>query len=254
MCNEPLESSRIKVDRAKSHIGDLNKQISTYIRRKPFRVVVEQDPDSPNHVWTLRVNKDVPKDFSAYIGDVVHNLRAALDLMATELVERAGGDPADVYFPFAGDADGLEEMIKKRHIDRAGEDVVKIVRSLKPYKGGNALLRAIHDLDIADKHQSLIPVAHYTGVPYLRLRNDQGGGLTMINTRFGPVRDGMKLIRMPPAGNVKLGQQFTPTFHITFDEGQPLGGEPVLQALHKLAETADSILGRFREFLTNRQA
>jgi hypothetical protein len=42
--------------------------------------------------------------------------------------------------------------------NRCGNDVVKVLKSLQPYKGGNKLLRTIHDMDIADKHQSLITV------------------------------------------------------------------------------------------------
>jgi hypothetical protein len=156
-------SSKLKIERAKRHIQELSNGIVDYLKARPFRVVVEKDPNSPNHLWTLRVKNEVPCHLSAIIGDAIHNLRASLDLLASDLVSMAGGNTKNVYFPFGDDADGFEEMIKKRHLDQAGDDVVEMVRSLKPYKGGNELLRTIHDLDITDKHKTLIPTAHYGG-------------------------------------------------------------------------------------------
>jgi hypothetical protein len=34
-----------------------------------------------------------------------------------------------------------------------------VARSLNPYSGGNELLRALHDLDIGDKHITIVQAA-----------------------------------------------------------------------------------------------
>ena len=62
-------SSKLKVDRATRHIRELNREIVGYIKSKPYRVVVEQDPNSPNQLWTLRVRKAVPLQIPAILGD-----------------------------------------------------------------------------------------------------------------------------------------------------------------------------------------
>src|SRR3990172_1903198 len=129
-------SSKLKIERAKRHILELSNEIVSYLKTKPFRVVVEKDPDSSNHLWTLRVKNEVPCHLSVIIVDAIHNLRASLDLLASDLVSMAGGNTKNVYFPFGDDADGLERMIKQKRLDRAGDDIVEIVRSLKPYRGG----------------------------------------------------------------------------------------------------------------------
>jgi hypothetical protein len=247
--HNPFIASKLKVDRAKSHIREINNNIIDYLKTKPYRVVVEQDSNSPNHLWTLRVRNEVPQNLSAIIGDAIHNLRASLDLLASDLVDIAGENTNNVYFPFGDDLDGFERMIKKRHIDRAGENVVKIIRSLNPYKGGNELLRAIHDLDITDKHKALIPAMYYVGIKSFKMVNPSGPMLTISNMHVGPIKDGHILMSLPPANNVKVGQYFQPSFKITFGDGQPLQGEPIIETLHQFVQLVDGIIDTFTVYV-----
>jgi len=242
---DPLFSSKLKADRAKRHIVELNNGIIDYIKSKPYRVVVEQGTNSPNHLWTLRVRNEVPHNFAVIIGDAIHNLRSALDLLASDLVELNGGNTKDVYFPFCESADNLESAITNRHIGRAGEDVVEIIRSLKPYKGGNEMLRAIHDLDITDKHKALIPATHYVGIKNFQMVNASGPLITINGLHVGPIEDGKVLMSLPPAVNIKVGQYFQPSFEITFGEGQPLAGKPIFETLHDLAKIVNDIIDTF---------
>jgi len=199
MCNvDLLVGPRLKVSRAKRHIRDLNNEITAYVRSNPYQIVIEQDPNSTQHLWTLRVRQKVPQEFAGIIGDAIHNLRSALDLLACDLVRMNGGETKDVNFPFAGGADGLEIAIKNRNINRAGKDVVEIIRSLKPYTGGNEALRAIHDLDIADKHVTLIPTTHFAGIHGVQTKHANGGVVMINNLRFGPIKDGMTPLSLPP--------------------------------------------------------
>ena len=69
-----LEGSRIKIDRAKHHINDLNTKITEFIDSKPYRIVSENDPDTSEEIHVLRVIEEIPKYFSAIIGDAVHPL------------------------------------------------------------------------------------------------------------------------------------------------------------------------------------
>jgi hypothetical protein len=43
----------------------------------------------------------------AIVGDIIHNLRAALDLAACDLVRIRGGNDNGVYFPFCNEPDEL---------------------------------------------------------------------------------------------------------------------------------------------------
>ncbi|MFT6909601.1 MAG: hypothetical protein ACJAS1_006324, partial [Oleiphilaceae bacterium] len=214
---------------------------------KPFKVVVEQDQQSVNHLWTLRVKHKIPCVYAPIIGDVIHNLRASLDLLATEAVAKSGGNPNNVYFPFGNDEAGLDEMIKNRHIDRAGNAVVALVKSFKPYKGGNTLLRALHDLDITDKHKSLIPVAHYAGIKNFQMANASGPMLSIQDMHCGPIRDGMILMSLPPANNVIVGQSFQPSLKLTLNEEalQNETDQDLIQTLNSLVSLVEDMITQF---------
>ena len=141
--DEPFFGPKLKAERANCHISDLNETLAAFFQGHPYKLVAK--PDAQCISFVIRVKKDIPHDLPTIIGDAVHNLRSALDLLACDLVRLNGGSTNSVYFPFADSGDDLEALIKKRKIDRASAEVVEIIRALKPYKGGNDMLRAIHD-------------------------------------------------------------------------------------------------------------
>ncbi|ENE4870662.1 hypothetical protein ABNT98_17950 [Klebsiella pneumoniae] len=249
---EIFAAPKLKIERAKRHIRDLNNEIVSFTRKNPFKVVIEGN--AFQYDFVIRVKEEIPENISCYIGDVIHNLRAALDLLACDLVRRAGGNTNGVYFPFASGPDELEAAIVKRKIGRAGQDIVSIIRAMKPYTGGNKSLRAIHDLDIADKHLALIPVATYAGLNNVRFTGVQGlESLLCEKVRISPIKDGQRLISAPAVADYKLGQQFNAIIDITFADGQPLSGEPILKALEELIDLTNGIISTFIVHCSGRQ-
>jgi hypothetical protein len=145
----------MKIRRARRHILELEDELSRYLSRWPITVTYE--PTFGDFIeFSIELKEMPPLDWPAIIGDVVHNLRAALDLLANDLVRLNQKSTKGVYFPFARDASDLDTMIKARNMNRAAPEVVELIRSMAPFSGGNHALRAIHDLDIQDKHQALI--------------------------------------------------------------------------------------------------
>jgi hypothetical protein len=235
-----------KVERAQRHIDNLEETIEGYVARHPYRIVLEATPDGRRHNWTIRVRENIPESLPLVIGDAIHNLRSALDLLACDLVQQNNGSTDNVYFPFAKDETELQEAIKKRHADRAAPDVVHMIRGLKPYKkGGDNLLRAVHDLDIIDKHRLVIPMTHLAEIRYLKVA--QSNSVTTLQSfRVGPVQDGQVAVSMPASPNAPLGVELAATLHVTFNHDQPLAGEDVVPQLRKAAEHIGGIIERFR--------
>jgi hypothetical protein len=245
---KPFEASRLKIERARRHLNELRQATSTFLDRKPVEVVVEKWPEAPETLqmtaWTGRIRESVPREFSTIIGDLVHNLRTALDLLACDLVRLNGKEPNDVYFPFAGTAGDLEKMIRKRNMHRAGENVLRVLRSLKPYKGGNEMLRAIHDLDIDDKHKALIPAVHAASIGPLHIK--LGAQVTALPQWDAYVmEDGHKILMMPSSLTVPTGTVIPATLRLVFGPDDRLAGREVLTSLHDLAETADGVVNAF---------
>jgi hypothetical protein len=243
---------KLKVGRSKQHIADLNSAIGDFLDKHPYRIVIERHQDPGQHAWTIRVRGSMPLDFPLLLGDAVHNLRAALDLLACDLVRLNEGDTTKVYWPFSETASGFEMAITKRHVDRASPDVVDIVRSLQSYKGGNDALWGIHDLDITDKHKLLIPVATMAGITDVRLM--QGPGVVhMSGIYVTPVHDGSIVALLPAASNIKVGDEFEAAFKITFGKGQPFARQSVVEILYQLVQTVERIIQRFEVHFVGQQ-
>jgi len=158
--DELLAGPLAKVERAKHHIDDLNGRVEAYTSQRPLRVYRSTDGKINKVSYVVKNKIPVPAALALVIGDAVHNLRSALDLLAFALVGdkcRTPGQQRQVMFPFGASANKLEATINNRQINLAGKKVVQEIKKLKPYPGGNEMLQAIHDLDIADKHKLILP-------------------------------------------------------------------------------------------------
>jgi hypothetical protein len=234
-------TSRLKLQRATDHIKELASNISAYAARKPVFITVKPHVDPQYRAWEMACTEGAPAYLSAIIGDAIHNLRATLDLMAVELVRLNGGNEDNVLFPFAQNANELETMIRRRHLDRAAPEVVDLIRSLKPYIGGNVALRYVHDLDIMDKHQMIIPAAVYAtffgngfGMDRQHLTPRMlGGGMYMRNEHM----DAIFTLGTHPV-----------SIRLEFPLGGPLAGKEITEALHSLAMEFSGILDSFELF------
>lgn len=243
-----FQAPRAKVKRARSLIAELEALEASLIHSPPFLIVPEQHPEKDGY-WRCVIREciELPEDTPLLLGDAIHNLRTSLDLLACDLVRANNNDPKNVYFPFCEQGDDLEKMIKRRNINRCAPDVIELIRSMKPYKGGNDALRAIHDLDIADKHQLLIPTLMAVLHPSLDLDFvNQVYIQRPIDECVMSISDGAVILDDIP--NDKTWDAFKDKKHVTmfvFDVGQPLAGESVTPTLQDLAKLVDGIVETF---------
>lgn len=251
---EPFEAPKLKIERAHRHLRELETEITAYFHRKPMVLMVEKPAGLEHHgahSWTVRIREPVPIHLSPIIGDIIHNLRASLDLLACDLVRIAGKSTKGVNFPFCDNPNKLDDFIKLRNLTRAGPEVVALVKSLKPYKGGNIALRAIHDFDIRDKHEALIPLVSAGASPSANVRFSPGGGITPIPSISSRIsEDGQHLLITIPIPGVPLGTELPAAFALIFGfDGSPFDGHEILNTLRHFTEATESaiqlFIGRF---------
>ena len=247
MC-ELFEATRLKVQRAERHINDIHHQITAYLARHPIAILVEKwsgprTPTSPDIVARIRVRETVPKSVAPIIGDAIHNLRAALDLLACELVRLNDGNDAKVYFPFSDDEEQFPRMLKKRNMHRAAPQVIAHLYSLRPYTGGNKALRALHDLDIIDKHRALIPAIGMVDAAAGSISLFGPGGVQYPT--YTPVVDGQMVMLIRGETDLNSGQQLPANFHLLLPFDVPMGGGEVIPTLHSLVQLVTGIVESF---------
>jgi hypothetical protein len=80
-----LDGVRIKIARAQLHLRALREGLDEFARSKPYSIVVETDPKTGDQLFKVTDEPAVPPDFPE-IGDILYNLRSALDHLAYQLV------------------------------------------------------------------------------------------------------------------------------------------------------------------------
>ena len=161
-----VTGARAKIDRAQSHLADLQQQVTDWLSTAPEPQFTQEVLDGGyTHVVRLVQAPKTPVYWSLIVGDVLHNLRSALDLLAWQAVIAGGGTPGNkTAFPIyshnikqAGDK-GVSLALKG-----APYDLLEAIRRFQPYNRcpnrdalrGDALW-LLHRLNIEDKHHLLL--------------------------------------------------------------------------------------------------
>ena len=203
-----FRASRVKLARALQFIDEVDAGLREFDSSKPASARFIGKGTLEFH------REEIPPNVNAALGDAIHNMRAALDLMATELARLNGKDDKGVYFPFAESKEELPTQIDNKNFYRAGDDAVELLKQFAPHKGGNEKLRAIHDLDIRDKHKSIIETRVVMHDLHLSYRLDGG----------------------PISTDASYSHQFL--------DG-PLAGMPLIETSRELVQLVEGIIEEF---------
>jgi hypothetical protein len=275
----------VKIDRALDHIDALDKSIQAWISKyDPYSVREEHgpylhiEPDGPPHTLmsgmtrtalVLHVSEPFPVEWSALIGDAVHNLRSALDNLAFALnakgyADATNGrvltdeDAATSEFPIIGNvnrkgnvADGNVIFANARrkiaHVDPAARAIIEGIQPCKRREEwATDPLWLIHDLDRIDKHRELvISTAAMDRLDGRHFKID--GPVFSYDLTLGvgkTLDDGGELASWVtiddsvtgPGPYAKVEYDFNFTFRETFGKGTPCAGWPVVKTLRDLRD------------------
>lgn len=225
----PTNPAHVKLRRARQHLEELESVfadlLAAYEREDTVSTSIHQDGARFAVHWQMRT-LPVPDDFGAIVGDVIHNLRAGLDLLAAAAAIAYTGDSKGVYFPFSVSETELDGQIAQKKFHKAGPAAVQLVKDLMPYHGGNTFLRAIHDLDIADKHQKLIPQTQSVASPILDTGTKEDPRLSIVGDSGKPSEVSLR-----------------------FPKEWPLAEKDIIQSLHRMLEISAGIIESFEPLL-----
>lgn len=237
----PIHGAMLKVHNAANHFNSLAKLLETLTKDEYFYVALEDDPENEGkQILQIRQKGIFPANFALTLGDAIHNLRSSLDILACDLVRLNGKSPKDVYFPIAKSADEFPGLLKKKHFNRTSDEAQKLIASIMPFTGGNDLLRVLHDLDITDKHQLIIPIAAAMHFESLNIEDAQGGMNVNIHCTYGAGYGWRcsKGSKIEQRGGV-------PSLFFPFDLPAGIGGKGIFELLEKLIHLVEGIIQSF---------
>jgi hypothetical protein len=147
-----------KTERTKTQIQEFQAAIKTFIDSAGYGVVREVDVQADEEIWGFRLTRRIPNDLNVRAGEIIHNLRSALDQMTAELAVRISNkSDSKVEFPFGRNVDEFEIALgKQKKLPPAAK---VMIRELQPYQGGNPILWLLHSVNRRDKHRmGLVPI------------------------------------------------------------------------------------------------
>jgi hypothetical protein len=173
-------------------------------------------------------------------GDIVNNLREALDHAMYEIAVAAGHKhPKNAYFPFSSGATTFEASLNGRCKD-VPKEIYPLLRSFEPYKGGSEALWALNEICIANKHKLLVPMGAATIVAGLDV-----SGTGRIEMPYKPAWDGakheMELLVIGPGSQFK--GDFNLGFYVAFGEIESVHGKSAIEVLDLFVNMVETILG-----------
>jgi hypothetical protein len=233
-----FRSSWLKIERANKYIAEIELLVRDFGNSGFYDVRIEYE----DRACFLCIDIDksrFPFDQSALaIGDALHNLRTALDHLWYQTILGYSGISEDwSLFPIRDVEEkivtAMDNALKKKRISRRIADLM--LDTIKPYQGGNRFLWSLHVLNNGDKHKMLVPVLELMQIYEFRLE-DKKTREHVGNTHY--IIDESSRIRLREAygREVILKDKGRAAATILLDEGSSLWGEPVVPALHWIAE------------------
>lgn len=152
----PLQGAFDRVNRAREHIAALEVEQEAFGKAYHDNLTIELQPHGDGHRFGQReIEKIVPCSIVAILlGEIVYNLRAAMDYLVYELAWKDSTTPQDgTQFPICD----LEEDFKRvapKFLRGLDSSHVALMESLQPYMGGY-WFATLRDFSNPDKHRRL---------------------------------------------------------------------------------------------------
>jgi hypothetical protein len=201
-----LDAVRLKLHRAQIHLEALHAAVQAFHWRDAYDARVELDAQANELVVIAIVRENPPREWAPLFGDLIHNLRSALDHLAIALVlstmptanTRTNAFPIFDEDPYRPKAPKSDKDTWKKLVKGMSAEQVAAVREVQPFNTPIPAsmvntLTVIGTLSNTDKHRTLIPIG------------GAAGGAVELDPRK---LDGWKLnarIAAPPMGKIEHG-------------------------------------------------
>lgn len=173
MCSQ-LAGIRAKLDRAEELLDLVNEEWPAWVtQEKPWGTETEIGEGQHRCIVVFRILKPLPLRFSVMGGEVVHDMRSALDHLACYMVEASGARPTNhTAWPFQKNAAGWRRNVERRRQPwqlwrkkgggplkgiPVGSDAWTLVQSAqvydRPNQARNEALWELNQLWNTDKHR-----------------------------------------------------------------------------------------------------
>jgi hypothetical protein len=246
---ENFHGSKKKIQRAAKHLSDLNQ----WLTKGDFYILtVNQDAERRNLLSLGFDPEEFPaEDAAVMIGDVLHNLRSALDILWNDIIVECGGTVTKwSRFPIRDTVDELKaplsNLLKEKQIEIEVQNL--LLNDIKPYEAGNYALWALDDLNTSDKHRLVIPVLkimHIIGVSF----QDENGKEWPLDKFLIADKPWTLPLKNFHGQTLTVKNKGQATSTIFFDSGFPFAGKQIIPSLDSITKEVSRTVKAFETLL-----
>ena len=260
-----------KLNRTQEHLTFLHQELLTHLQADSYEIITDSDFEEVadgmrKTKLTRRVvfHKQIPLlRLGVIVGDVVSNLRSALDhvIYAISYSRKPDEfrDDRSTEFPICDNADAFHSSRRQNEIRGLPPEAQAIVEGLQPYHGGKVgddPLWMLREMSNIDKHRSI----HLTTWSAYEVAWDITGvppGV-IIHRHFvrppGKLESGAIVAEMElscpadlPNAQMEMNKKFY--FTVAFDDDTPLAGQWLEEGLSYLAVYAQGVCSALAPFI-----
>ncbi len=255
-----MNSWWLKIQWANKHIDSLKASLDA-VGSHPYPVTVKRDPETKERVYYATKVPDISTDFALSAGDILQNLRSALDHLACALVLANGGTVTNrTEFPIVENSPNTDRDKARLagKIEGMQQEAKDYILSIQPYRRGNKAnaLGRLHKLNIIDKHRLLLTFAVAMGKFNIGQHLRETGAarfpghvpdqwVTIQGDRV--LKEGQKLLVDPP--DAKINENPDIQLQIVVNEIGICEGEPLIQVLKMSLHWVQGITADCEKFL-----
>jgi hypothetical protein len=196
-----LRGVDLKIRRAHRHLADLKKEIADHVKASRYRFELTYDALTKQHIYTAHDVPAIDPEWSLVVGEILFNLRSALDHLAWSLVELDGGTPGiGTQFPIRPspfDKKGrlvgasIEPPIRDPHIRDLVEEVQPYREPMgEPAPFTESPLWRLAKLNNIDKHRLLLVAVCVVDVDEMWWGHKPGDPTPTVKITGAPVEEG----------------------------------------------------------------
>ncbi len=255
-----FDSARAKIERARKQTDALHAVFEGFYESKSYSIRQELDPHAGEKRLVFHADP-LPLEWSVIIGEIVHDLRSALDHSIYELTCIQDGHPlVRTEFPV------FEDEMKYFALEKRGnptptsglfkirgikdEKRRAVIKGLQPFEFRKThppdqlpIIALVHELNIVDKHRTLHLCRMSTTQLQTRvLRDIHPISMAVVIQRL---EDGTEVARWKPVGNFndEVDMESEVSFEIAFgDSVHILDGKGVITICERLIRGVERVL------------
>ncbi len=249
-----MSDTQARIERAKELLEGLKKEIAVFFEAKPYEAVAEEEGITGDLVVKAKIHAHAPEQWRITTGEIIHNLRAALDLWVHDLILKNGNTPTrDTSFPIFDKEVDFRKFAATKLIG-IDQKSLAFIMGLDLFQSGNPTIWKLHKLDIEDKHHRLIVAgsAHQSVViDFAQAFRDMYPGkefpaipvsLRPAERDF-PLHDGSILYRVLAEGRKSHPSELPKyVFEITYSDGNVVKDEPLIPDLDSFVNAVEKII------------